>query len=84
MPRFYFHIADGLKMRDLSGIELDGLGAAQREAIEIAGRIIAEGGKSPWSGEEWTLTVTDDRQVTLFKLAFSGSLAPGGNQPVAG
>jgi hypothetical protein len=84
VPRYFFHIEDGVKLRDPTGIELADIGAAQQEAIAIAGKVIVQGGKSPWNGEEWTLTVTDDRNMTMFRLAFSGTLAPALKQAVCG
>jgi hypothetical protein len=76
VPKFFFHIEDGVQIRDEEGRDLPDIATAQRKAFEAAGQVIAGAGKSPWTGEEWTVTVADELDMTLFRLTFSGTLSP--------
>jgi len=61
MARYYFHLRDGETILDGEGIDLPDLVAVRRAALatstEILGSIKA--GPAFWSGEPWTLWVTD-------------------------
>lgn len=74
MPRYFFHIHDGVDIPDLVGTELAGLTEARREAITTAGATIHDLGQSFWIGDLWQMKVTDDAGIVLFELNFSGTL----------
>jgi uncharacterized protein DUF6894 len=61
MARYYFHLRDGETILDGEGVDLPDLVAVRRAALatstEILGSIKA--GPAFWSGEPWTLRVTD-------------------------
>ena len=73
MPRFHFH-SDG--QRDTDGTELDSVKDAKCAAVKMAGQIICEEAGEFWDKAEWTMTVTDDRGLTLFQLQIIGTEAP--------
>ena len=73
MSRYYFDV-DG--QPDLEGSELATLSAAKCEAVKLAGRIICDQADSFWDKAEWTLTVSDDKRLSLFQLHIVGTEAP--------
>jgi len=70
MPRYYFHITDGQRFDDLQGTELPDLASARMEALRFASGLLADAKPNFWTGEEWTMRVTDDADLTLFTLMF--------------
>ncbi len=76
MPRYFFHVHDGHDQPDLTGTLLDGLDEARTEAVRYAAELLRESATQFWADEEWTMTVTDDRQLTLFSLTIIGNSAP--------
>jgi hypothetical protein len=71
MPRYFFHIQDGISSRDTIGTELPDVYTAQAQAIRFSGEILRELGAKFWDGTEWKLEVTDEQGRTLFILHFS-------------
>ena len=76
MPRYYFHVADGKDFPDLQGTELADLAAARREALRFSGAMLSDASERFWSGDDWAMTVTDERGLTLFVLNFMATDAP--------
>ena len=70
MPKFHFHLDD---KRDEQGLELADLAAAKCEALEFAARHICDAANAFWDREEWTLSVTDERGLTLMQLQILGT-----------
>ena len=73
MPVFHFHTD---KDHDVDGIELPDLASAKCEAVKLAGRLICDEADLFWTKAEWSMTVTDDRGLTLFQLQIVGTDAP--------
>ena len=65
MPRYFFHVIDGVDIPDLEGTLLPGL------AIVTAGEILKSEGLRFWNGSEWRMTVTDDVGTSVLTLKFS-------------
>ncbi len=76
MPRYYFHVQDGIDLPDLTGHECRDLAAAQRMAVRLAGDLIRELGTDLWIDGHWEMNVTDDNQLTLFCLMFTAVNSP--------
>jgi hypothetical protein len=76
MPRYFFHIEDGSTVRDEEGTELEDMAVAKCEAVKLAGQMICDSASSFWDKEEWKLTATDERGLTLFCLHVVGIEAP--------
>lgn len=70
MPRFFFHVRDGEVFEDLQGTELPTMVAAKNEAVRFAGQLLQDKPETFWQGHEWTVNVTDDANLTLFRLTF--------------
>src|SRR5438309_10442857 len=70
MPTFHFHLDD---QRDRQGLELPDLAAAKCEALEFAARHICDAANAFWDREDWTLTVTNGRGLTLLQLQIVGT-----------
>lgn len=75
MPRYYFHVHDGVGTPDYDGIDLPDLGAAKRLAVFHAGEMMRDDPNAFWDGAEWTMKVTDETGLPLITLFFSASLA---------
>jgi len=76
MPRYHFNVSDGQAISDRRGTEFADLKSAQRCAVRYAGQLLSEIGEEFWAGEDWVMTVTDARGLTLFTLSFVATLAP--------
>jgi hypothetical protein len=69
MPRYFFNICDGTDLIDREGTELLDDEQAKSDAVNLAGRSIADVGDAFWqNGEQWSLEVTDDKRAVLFTL----------------
>lgn len=76
MPRYHFHVHDGISMPDETGHELADLAAARNEAVTLAGSLLRDDPHTFWRGEEWQMEVCDDTGMILFKLTFFATDAP--------
>jgi hypothetical protein len=76
MPRYFFHIEDGVAVQDDEGVELKDLALAKCEAVRLAGQMICDSASDFWDKEEWKLTATSEDGLTLFCLQFIGTEAP--------
>jgi hypothetical protein len=76
MPRYFFHIDDGIAMHDEEGAELEDVAVAKCEAVKLAGQMICESSSTFWDRQEWKLTATDEGGLTLFCLHLLGVEAP--------
>jgi hypothetical protein len=70
MPRYFFDVRDGSEEIDPEGTELPHVNAARVEAAKMAGRLLADNADKFWSGDEWTISVRDERGLVLFNLIF--------------
>lgn len=60
MPRFFFHVHDGISVFDDIGLELPDVAAAQAAAIELSSKILKDGPGGPlWQNFDWRVEVTD-------------------------
>jgi hypothetical protein len=73
MPRFFFHVHDGISVFDDIGLELLDVAAAQAAAIELSSKILKDGPGGPlW--QTWRVEVTDSPREggqTLLVVHFS-------------
>jgi len=76
MPRYFFHVNDGASFPDLQGTVLDNDNAARVEAVRLSGDLLRGGAEKFWRGEDWSMRVTDDKDLTLFELNFTATCAP--------
>ena len=73
MPRFHFHLED---RPDHEGVELASVAAAKCEAVKMAGKLICDRATEFWDTARLLMTVTDDRDLSLFTLDFVGMESP--------
>ena len=71
MPKYFFHVFDGVSKPDLEGSELADIYIAQSEAIRMSGEIMRDLGAKFWDGDDWRLEVTDADGRKLFIVRFS-------------
>ena len=76
MPRYFFHVRDGRDFPDNEGAELPDLSAVRAEAIASSGEMLrdSKGAADFWSGDDWTMNVTDEAGQPVLTLRFSGTL----------
>jgi hypothetical protein len=74
--RYYFHVRNGKTLFDDEGMELSSLAAVREEAVLSSAETL-KGNHPPqsfWSGEPWTLWVTDEPNGggnTILALTFA-------------
>jgi hypothetical protein len=77
MPRFYFHIAQGERVRPANdGIDFPDEDAARREAIAACGELIGDLVPNLTAGTEWQMDVTDETGAVRFRLRFFVEVGP--------
>ena len=70
MPRYFFHVHDGVEPIDEEGTSFPDIVVARAEALKLAGDIIEDAGIRSDLGEDWCITVTDDAGLILFRMDF--------------
>jgi uncharacterized protein DUF6894 len=73
MPMFHFHTDD---LHDDDGHVLPNVNSAKCEAIKLAAQMICDQADDFWDRAEWSMTVTDERGLTLFQLQVIGTESP--------
>ncbi len=73
MPRFFFHVHDHRDLPDREGTELPDLDAARVAAVQTAGEMLRDYSQDFWSGQEWTMRVTDETGTDVLTLTFTGT-----------
>ena len=68
LPRYFYHVRDGVSLPDTEGVELPGVSEARLHAVRLSGRLIEANAYEAWIDEEWWLEVTDADQLILFAL----------------
>ena len=76
MPLYHFNVRDGQDFPDEDGTELVDIASARKEAVALAGRLLADNAEGFWNGTDWHINVTDDTGRLLFTLNFAATIAP--------
>jgi hypothetical protein len=76
MPRYFFHVMDGVTYPDREGTDLLNLLEARREAVRYAGALLLKEAETFWATGEWNMRVTDENDLFLFELTFFASNSP--------
>jgi hypothetical protein len=77
MPRFFFHIAQGERVRPANdGLDFPDEDAARREAVAACGELIVDLDPNLKAGTEWQMDVTDETGAVRFRLRFSVEVDP--------
>lgn len=73
MPRYFFHVRDGVDQPDLTGTELQDDDVARKQAKIVSARIIHDLGDKFWTGREWQMLVYAETEH-LLTLHFTGTV----------
>ncbi len=76
MPRFHFHVRDGVCLPDHEGSEFPDWQAARLEAVRRAGDLLSKEADRIALGEDWRIEVTDHTGLVLFHMSFLVIEAP--------
>jgi hypothetical protein len=71
MPRYFFHVLDGVNLIDNEGTVLSDVEEAREQAVVAAGEAIKDMGSRFWAGEVWEMNVTDESGATVCALSFT-------------
>lgn len=72
MSRYFFHIEDGEEqIKDLEGIELEGLDAVRDEALQSARELMSEGILNGRQSDGRRFVVTDEGGVIVAEIPFA-------------
>ena len=78
MPRFFFHVHDGVSMPDLEGQVLPDVVSARNAAVQKAGALLLQNPEQFWNDDDWSVDVRDEFDNILFTLHFVATVAPAG------
>ena len=81
MPRYFFNTRDGVEFVDKEGTDLPDWTAAQTEATRHLADMLQERPDELWRHPNWTVTVKDERGLTLFVIDVNAQLAPAVSRP---
>lgn len=70
MPLYFFNVHDGRTLPDEFGTELSGVEEARVEAVKLAGVLLGDDPDSFWTGDDWTLDVSDEQGQVVLRLTF--------------
>jgi hypothetical protein len=73
---YHFNMHDGRAYPDTLAMHCPTLEAARVEAVQRIGKLLAEDAARFWTGDEWTMDVTDGNGLTLFTLMFMATESP--------
>ena len=73
MPRYFFHVHDGIDMPDEEGTELSGPEEARSQAVIACGEALKDLDGRFWEHGEWTMRVQDWQGKVVCELKFSGT-----------
>jgi Domain of unknown function (DUF6894) len=77
MPRFFFHIVQGTRVRPANeGIDLPDDDAVWQEAIKACSELIADLDQDLKAVTEWRMDVTDETGAVRSRLRFSVDVDP--------
>jgi hypothetical protein len=73
MPRYFFHLHDGIEVPDRDGVEIAGPNEARVQALIACGEAIKELRGTFWEHAAWQMQVVDERGTAVCTLTLSGS-----------
>ena len=76
MPRYYFHTADGITVRDEDGEELPDLEAAKDVAIEVLSELLPAKARGLWETKTFSVSVKDEAGRLVASLTTVAILDP--------
>jgi hypothetical protein len=83
MPRYFFHLADGVREADDEGMELSDIRAASEQAIMFAGEIIKDHPQRFSSDRTLHIVVSDESGSVCFTVTIMVTGGPLGSLPTS-
>ena len=83
MTRYFFNTQDGHCLLDKDGTELPDLEAAKTEATQLLADSLNHSPDTLWGTGHFSITVTDEKGLTLLVVDADGALAPAAMKPLA-
>jgi hypothetical protein len=74
MPRYFFNTADGTRVPDDLGVDLQDVAAARSAAITYAGEILSSEPHLLDDDHHFTVEVTADAGLELFRITVSSAV----------
>ena len=71
MPRYFFHVIDGVETIDSEGTVLANVDEARAAAIVLSGAMLRDAGGKFWNNGQWQLRVTDAAGNKICALTFA-------------
>ena len=68
MPRYYFHVENGVTIMDSTGTELASDADALNEAVKTSGEMMKDQGSGLWSGTEWSMLVMNSARSIVYRI----------------
>ncbi len=81
MPRYYFHVRDGIDSFDAEGTECATPADARAQALRTAGAILVESSASFWRHPHWQMSVVDDAGAPVLTLTLRAQIPSEENSP---
>jgi hypothetical protein len=77
VPRYFFHVHDGVDQPDNEGVEFPSAEEARAQAVTAMGEALRDLDGAFWDGDrEWRMTVNDSHGNTVCVLRVSGAYRP--------
>jgi len=76
MPRYYFHTANGFKLRDEEGEHLPGLDAAKVVALDVLAEVLPSKAQQLWAHKTFSVYVKDESGRLVAALTTIATLDP--------
>ena len=77
MPRYFFHVHDGVDQPDTEGVEFPSPEEARAQAVTATGEALRDLDGAFWDGDrEWRMTVTDWQHNTVCVVRVTGARRP--------
>ncbi len=77
MPRYYFHVEDGVSSHDDHGTDLADLESAKKEGLRIMSEVVREDLADFWRKDRLSVRITDREGRPLYSLDLTGTPGPG-------
>ena len=71
MPRYFFHVQDGVDHRDRDGLTFETTGEARSQALRAASEFLRDASLEPWAGGAWSMEVRDEHGASVLRLMVS-------------
>jgi hypothetical protein len=81
MPRYFFHVHDGVSLCDRRGTDLPDTDAARTHAANVAAEFLRDHSQEFWKALHYRVEATDEADLTLFCITMVATEAPSQKKP---